>query len=555
MKKRNQTLPQYNSIIWDDVENNRIVNQTKVATANPIVTSTDYYTKYTPFTVRTVCPSATDKYVKCYIQRDAGWSAAILGKPTHDPCNVLSNCVGFAQGRFCEIYNEIMKTTGNKYMYLNCNAENFPQRARDAYPDILMGKIPKPGSIIVWEGVGNLAGHVAVVEQVVDENHIYITDSAYNGRTFQYYLISNENGNWGRNDKDYIFTCFMYNPAVKETLVKLAQPVDQDCCVNQLYVMNDNFSRIRETSSLSGTVLGACKAGYFNYYDVTEADDHIWYKLAENQWVAKTGYINVYPAIPPEVVKLEIASYPQLVYDYGQYIDLSQLTLIGQLNNGKLISINLKDCILSPIETLISPLTKDVNIYIEYNNLQVQLTIKVNDPKLIGIKLTGEYKVNYIAEETLNYENLQVIGIYEDNSEKEISEYDVFPEAGTKVTEDLNESAIKITYKQFSTEFIIHVEPLKFVAFHLMGNYKTSYEVQDPLDLTGLLVRGELNNGCSILVTDFTSKPEPGTILTTEDTLVNIYNSQYFLGSYKIKVNKKLSFWQRLINFIKQLFN
>ena len=76
------------------MENNRIVNQTKVATANPVVTSTDYYTKYTYFTVRTVCPSAADKYVKCYIQRDAGWSAAILGKPTHDPCNVLSNCVG-----------------------------------------------------------------------------------------------------------------------------------------------------------------------------------------------------------------------------------------------------------------------------------------------------------------------------------------------------------------------------------------------------------------------------------------------------------------------------
>jgi hypothetical protein len=67
----------------------------------------------------------------------------------------------------------------------------------------------------------------------------------------------------------------MYNPAVKETLIKLAQPVDQDCCVNQLYVVNDNFSRIRETPSLSGTVLGACKIGYFNYYDTKEADDHV----------------------------------------------------------------------------------------------------------------------------------------------------------------------------------------------------------------------------------------------------------------------------------------
>lgn len=49
---------------------------------------------------------------------------ALHGKPTDKNANVLSNCVGYACGRFNEIIGKMV------YPNLNCNAENFLERAK-----------------------------------------------------------------------------------------------------------------------------------------------------------------------------------------------------------------------------------------------------------------------------------------------------------------------------------------------------------------------------------------------------------------------------------------
>ena len=64
-------------------------------------------------------------------------------------------------------------TTGNRYYYLNCNAENFVERAKNA--GLKTGSTPRRGAIMCWQK-GSLAssdgaGHVAIVEQVYDNNH------------------------------------------------------------------------------------------------------------------------------------------------------------------------------------------------------------------------------------------------------------------------------------------------------------------------------------------------------------------------------------------------
>ncbi len=47
------------------------------------------------FTIRTSKPASGDKYLKCYITKDAGgWSGAITGSPRDSVANVLANCVG-----------------------------------------------------------------------------------------------------------------------------------------------------------------------------------------------------------------------------------------------------------------------------------------------------------------------------------------------------------------------------------------------------------------------------------------------------------------------------
>ena len=70
------------------------------------------------FKMRTSKPGAGNKY---YIRKaSGGYSNAIKGRPTDKECDVLSNCVGYAYGRF----NEIGEYGYCKYL-APVNAENF----------------------------------------------------------------------------------------------------------------------------------------------------------------------------------------------------------------------------------------------------------------------------------------------------------------------------------------------------------------------------------------------------------------------------------------------
>src|SRR5574344_697597 len=62
---------------------------------------------------RTTKPGAGNKN---YITTGSGgWNTCIKGYPQDSECNVYSNCVGHASGRFNEIINEARGTTGCAY--------------------------------------------------------------------------------------------------------------------------------------------------------------------------------------------------------------------------------------------------------------------------------------------------------------------------------------------------------------------------------------------------------------------------------------------------------
>lgn len=159
--------------------------------------------------MRTTKPGAGNKY---YIRKaQGGYSNAIYGKPTDSECNVLANCVGYAYGRF----NEIGGYGYCKYL-APVNAENFIQYKGSCE----VGMTPKVGACMVWEGKGDLAGHVAIVEKVYDNNHVYTSESGYGSKNpFWNSHRYNNNGRWGCNS-NYKFLGFIYNPAVKEEVIE-----------------------------------------------------------------------------------------------------------------------------------------------------------------------------------------------------------------------------------------------------------------------------------------------------------------------------------------------
>lgn len=165
------------------------------------------------FQMRTSKPSSGNKY---YIRKaNGGYSNAILGKPIDSECNVLSNCVGYAYGRF----NEIGDYGYCKYL-APVNAENFIK-----YKGSLeVGQVPKPGAVMVWEGLGDLAGHVAIVERVDSNEQVFTSESGY-GSSKPFWNQTRKkgsNGNWGTSS-NYKFLGFIYNPAVKEEVIEATQ--------------------------------------------------------------------------------------------------------------------------------------------------------------------------------------------------------------------------------------------------------------------------------------------------------------------------------------------
>lgn len=155
------------------------------------------------FKPRLTRPEQGNKY---YITKGAGgYSRAIVGKPTDKYCNVLSNCVGYADGRF----HEIAKRVEMDY-FDPVNAENIYENAQAH--GMKVGSEPKLGAAIVWEGIGSAAGHIAIVEQINSDGSIVTSESGWNcANPFWTQKRTNSNGNWGAGS-GYKFKGFIYQP-------------------------------------------------------------------------------------------------------------------------------------------------------------------------------------------------------------------------------------------------------------------------------------------------------------------------------------------------------
>lgn len=163
------------------------------------------------FFIRNSKPSGNKNFMTT---GSGGWNTCIKGYPNDPNANVLANCVGYASGRFNEIINEARGTTGCTYKTLNCNAENFIERAKAA--GLKTGSTPRVGAIgCAMKGStlngGDGAGHVWIVEKVNSASSTYTSESGYGGTAFWNQTRSNSNGRWGLSAR-YTFRAYIYLP-------------------------------------------------------------------------------------------------------------------------------------------------------------------------------------------------------------------------------------------------------------------------------------------------------------------------------------------------------
>ena len=165
----------------------------------------------TSFKPRTTIPANNNKFY--ILQCNGGYSPCIAGLPLHPYLTALSNCVGYAAGRFHEIDNN---TKMNYYV-----AQNPPPTYRTVSSEgkLKVGKEPKVGAAIIWCTSPPNGGHIAIVEKITARDssgkatEIITSESGYecyNMPAVWFPTRQRGNDNWGSGG----FMGFIYHPNV-----------------------------------------------------------------------------------------------------------------------------------------------------------------------------------------------------------------------------------------------------------------------------------------------------------------------------------------------------
>ena len=152
--------------------------------------------KYTP---RLTAPSKSDKNFIHYSK--GGYNTCIMiDKSTG---SVLPNCVGYAQGRLLEILGK----KAVNWKLPACNAEDWFETAQKN--GFKTGQTPKLGAVVVWRAGqthnnADGAGHVAVVEEIMSNGDIVVSQSAWGGTEFYLSTITKASGYMYNSNRPFL---------------------------------------------------------------------------------------------------------------------------------------------------------------------------------------------------------------------------------------------------------------------------------------------------------------------------------------------------------------
>ena len=259
--------------------------------------------------IRTTRPTSGNKYF--ITQGAGGYSTCIVGKPTDSQCNVLSNCVGYA----CGAYNEELGLGYEKY-HLNCNAENFIERAIASGLSVISK--PCVGSIICWEGKGSAAGHVGIVIWVDNPTNPTVIKTAESGwgssNPFWITTRYNNNGRWGMNE-NYPLRGFIVNPNYPynpQPTPPAPTPSDKfnigdDVILNGPIYVSSNATSPANTISNRKTKITRKNPGSAHPYNTT----------GDLGWCDESSLTKVEPTPTPDTFKVGDKVVPITLVDYN----------------------------------------------------------------------------------------------------------------------------------------------------------------------------------------------------------------------------------------------
>lgn len=199
--------------------------------------------------------------------------------------------------------------------------------------------------------------------------------------------------------------------------------------------------------------------------------------------------------------------------------------------------------------------TGEYFIFVSYTLYGVTATtsycVSVVKPRLESIILLGNYKTTFTAGDAFDYNGLEVLARYEDNTFNLVNAFDVddsHANMNCAGTYDIFVSYCENGIAKTNSYSITVEEPEPLVVLEsitLSGNYKTEFELGEDFSYSGLVVTANYSDGTSEVITDFSILPlsynsfRPGTyrvVVNYEE------NGEIAMASYTVTVNRLIVF-------------
>lgn len=189
-------------------------------------------------------------------------------------------------------------------------------------------------------------------------------------------------------------------------------------------------------------------------------------------------------------------------YYLSESFDLSGLVVTEYYNDGSSQNITNFDTSLEDGASF--TVSGKICVIITYSGEYTSFDIDVYDVAITDIVLNTEnVKKEYFQNETLDLSGLIVIANYNDGSKKIINDYSVYPTKESSF-ETVGKTIITISYDNKVSTFEINIIETSVIDIVLnTDNIKKKCYQGDSLDLSGLIVTANYNDGSQKEITDF----------------------------------------------------
>lgn len=184
----------------------------------------------------------------------------------------LPNCTTYAMGRSGEVAGNSVKQGYCEDPMLTRqgygNAKDFYKSARWA-----VGTVPKVGAVCCWGSDSDQYGHVAIVEEVIDDENVIVSQSNYGGTFFETKTYNCKVGKV-TNGVGYVFQGYIYNPFIADIRT------ERNRSKFQVKVKADLLkARTEDGKWLDGLYI---PKGIYNVISSFERDGYRWVKVADD---------------------------------------------------------------------------------------------------------------------------------------------------------------------------------------------------------------------------------------------------------------------------------